>query len=554
MTRPTITDLFCGAGGSGLGAHAAGFEMKIAANHWQQAIDTHSANFPDTEHDCADISQVNPRRYPATDVLWASPECTNHSQAKGKARSLQQPDLFGDVLPDEAAERSRATMWDVPRFAEAMLTRGHPYKAIVVENVVEAAKWLMWDAWLHAMTSLGYEHQLVFLNSMHAQAIAAPRAPQSRDRLYIVFHRKGQPRPDVEPRPVAWCEPCQETVAAVQSWKRPEKRWGRYRSQYVYRCPNHQCRFSVVEPYALPAASAIDWTMPGLRIGDRTKPLSVKTIARIEAGLRKYGDRALTFEARGNTFARLGADGRPVYARAWPVDQPTATLTTTETRALVVPVEGREGKQARSTDEPMRTMTARAETALVVPTGGTWREGAISAAEPFAAVTTRETDALVVPYYGSSQSASSADEPIGTLTTKDRYGVAFIAELRGGGSKHRDVAEPLATVTASGNHHMLVRHNSSKGAGGEMCTPVSEPARTITTKGHQSLVSVERQVEDCTFRMLEPHEIQAAMAFGTEYRVLGNRREKVRQLGNGVTPPAAEFLLRAVAASLDGAT
>lgn len=37
-------------------------------------------------------------------------------------------------LPDDAAVRSRATMWDVVRFAEH-----HLYRAIVVENVVEAA-------------------------------------------------------------------------------------------------------------------------------------------------------------------------------------------------------------------------------------------------------------------------------------------------------------------------------------------------------------------------------------------------------------------------------
>lgn len=83
---PTITDLFCGAGGSGLGAAAAGYRLVMAANHWQLAIETHAANFPDADHDCADISQVDPRRYAATDVLWASPECTNHSQAKGKRR------------------------------------------------------------------------------------------------------------------------------------------------------------------------------------------------------------------------------------------------------------------------------------------------------------------------------------------------------------------------------------------------------------------------------------------------------------------------------------
>lgn len=38
-----------------------------------------------------------------------------------------------------------------------------------------------------------------------------------------------------------------------------------------------------------------------------------------------------------------------------------------------------------------------------------------------------------------------------------------------------------------------------------------------------------------------------------DYTVLGNRREKVRQLGNGVTPPAAEWLIRAVLDSLGGA-
>ena len=516
----TLTDLFCGAGGSAQGAHAVpGIELRLAANHWQLAVDSHAENFPDADHLVADISQVDPRRIPRTDLLWASPECTNHSQAKGVKRHAQ-PDLFGETLPTEAAERSRATMWDVPRFAER-----HAYRAIVVENVVDAAKWVMWDAWLMAMTSLGYTHQLVSLNSMHAPAAIAPRAPQSRDRLYIVFSRDGDPRPDVTPRPLAHCTSCDSEVPAVQVFK-PGRRVGRYRQQYVYRCPRTACRGALVEPYALPAASAIDWTMPGQRIGDRVKPLSEKTLARIEAGLARYAGRPLTFEARGNTFVRTGNDGRPVYARAWPVDQPTATLTTSETRALVVPVEGRDGKQAQHAAEPMRTMTTRAETALVVP------------------------------YYGSQREAVPAGRPMPTMGTVDTAGIAFIAELRGGGSTHRDVREPLATLTASGTHHMLVRHNSSRGDGGEMCTSATEPARTVTTAGHQSIVGWPAPtpvVDDCTFRMLEPHEIQAAMAFHGDYRVLGNRRERVRQLGNAVTPPAAEFLLTGITAALDGA-
>ena len=531
----TITDLFCGAGGSGLGAAAAGYRLVMAANHWQQAILTHAANFPDAEHDCADVSQVDPRRYPTTDVLWASPECTNHSQAKARKRGSEgQPDLFGETLPDEAAERSRATIWDVPRFTER-----HAYRAVVVENVVEAARWVLFPAWLHAMECLGYQHRIVSLNSMHAPAIQAPRAPQSRDRMYVVFWRHGQAPPDVAPRPLAWCDKCEVEVAAIQAWKNG-RTVGRYRQQYVYVCE----RGHVVEPDAMPAAAAIDWTLPGTRIGDRVKPLSGKTMARIEAGLRRFGPHA---------HLTVSRSGRP---RPIGLAQQFATVVADgSNHALVVPVEGRDGKQAQFVSAPMRTQTARAETALVVPYYGA-ADSARPAAVPLGALTTRDRYALVVPSGGTwNETAYPADEQaLRTQTAREHQAVVFIAQLKGTQSRPWSVTEPLSTVAASGNHHMLVRHNGDSGAEpGWQCTRASEPMRTLTTGGHQSLVSVAEQVNDATFRMLEPHEIQAAMAFTTAYRVLGNRRERVRQLGNGVTPPAAEFLLRAIACSLDGA-
>lgn len=59
----TVTDLFCGAGGSSTGAAAAGAEIVMAANHWSTAIDVPQPNHPNARHDCADISQVDPRRY-----------------------------------------------------------------------------------------------------------------------------------------------------------------------------------------------------------------------------------------------------------------------------------------------------------------------------------------------------------------------------------------------------------------------------------------------------------------------------------------------------------
>lgn len=512
----TVTDLFCGAGGSGLGATAVdGVELVMAANHWKLAVDTHQANFPQADHDCADISQAEPRRYRRTTLLWASPECTNHSNAKGKKRN-GQPTLFD--RPDPSAVRSRATMWDVPRFAEV-----HRYDAVIVENVVEAAQWEMFPAWLMAMDCLGYAHNIVWLNSMHAPAITAPRAPQSRDRMYVCFWRKGNRAPNLDVRPPAWCVGCDREVAAVQVFKPrtkawPLARWGKYRAQYLYRCPSPRCH-AVVEPDAVPAAQVIDWSDPGVVIGERVNakgrpdPLEPATIARIEAGLRRYAGPQLV--PAGGTWNDTAA----------PVTDPFRARTTRETEGLLVPVEGRDGVNARPAEAPMRTQSARHETALVVP------------------------------YYSNGQ-ARPADRSLPTMGTVETAGLAFITELRGGGSTVRPVAEPLAAVCAGGNHHMLVRQNTPRGNPGQMCTPATQPMRALTTAGHQSLVGWSHtppKVEDCTFRMLHVAEIQAAMAFRNDYVILGSaKRDRVRQLGNAVTPPAAEFLIRAVVASLTG--
>lgn len=70
----TVTDLFCGAGGSSSGLVEAGYRVVIAANHWKLAIDSHQVNHPETDHSQADISQVNPAYFPRTHVLWGSPE------------------------------------------------------------------------------------------------------------------------------------------------------------------------------------------------------------------------------------------------------------------------------------------------------------------------------------------------------------------------------------------------------------------------------------------------------------------------------------------------
>ncbi|MFS0832026.1 DNA cytosine methyltransferase [Arthrobacter sp. 1P04PC] len=515
----TATDMFCGAGGSSTGAlEVPGVTIKTAMNHWARAIETHNANHPETDHVCADIQITDPRYIATSDILWASPECTNHSVAKGKKRITNQADLFGDSIADEAADRSRATMWDVPRFAE-----WHKYKLIITENVVDAAKWVMFDAWLMAMDALGYHHHIVYMNSMHAQLGGLP-APQSRDRMYVMFWLKGNPKPNFDLlMPLAHCATCDETVRCVQSWKNPNYRWGRYKAQYVYRCPNTKCRNAIIEPGWLPAASAIDWKLRGQRIGDRTRPLVPKTMARIAAGLKRYHGKAVSIDAvRGAEIIN------PVHS------EPFQTQTTSYTRSLLVPVEGRDGKVAQLPSDPMRTQTTRNETGLLAlplimrnnSSRGSGAEMSKPATEPMGTITTAGHQSLIAPpgshmlmeYYGNGQMHPTS-KAIPTITTHDRF--AMITTLRGTNAP-KDVGQPLDTFAANGLHHGLA----------EWKVP---------------------DIDDCEFRMLEPHEIKAGMAFPKEYIMLGNKREQVKMAGNAVTPPAARDLVACMAETLVGA-
>jgi DNA (cytosine-5)-methyltransferase 1 len=388
----TFTDIFCGAGGSSIGLASAGMELKLAANHWDRAIETHAANFRDAEHVCADVNNYDMRRLPRTDVLWASPICTEASPAGGQTgkRSTAATEL-GSVA-QEGFERTRATFWDVIRATEV-----HRYSAVLIENVPDVAtRWELFDHWVRGMELLGYAVQFVSASSAHIGDASNPHAPQWRDRLYLVFTRNGVRLPDVEPRPVAWCTSCTVDVAAVQRWKRTGRRIGKYRRQYAYVCPNGECR-QPVEPYILPAAAAINWTDLGERIGDRVKPLAPNTVRRIQAGLEMFAGRqvmvTLTHGANGTGRAL------PIHGAA----MPTRTAKIGEGIA----------------SHPM-----------LVPAGGTWNDAAASVLDPMRTRTAREAEALVVPR-------------------------PFIATLRNHAIGH-SIDQPFRTMAAGGHHHALV--------------------------------------------------------------------------------------------------
>jgi DNA (cytosine-5)-methyltransferase 1 len=551
---------FCGAGGDTIGiADIPGTVVRVAANHDPDSIATHEENFPDALHKLGDIRKLDLRGMPPVELFVATPECPAWGHAQGVEQTFaKQATLFelgDDDDPDDgSAGRSRALVWNVLHYLDAMRLRGHTVLAGFMENVPDICKWMHFQAFRNEFHKRGYKTRVIALNSMHAHGPRSPLAPQSRDRFYLAFwHEKlgRDPNWDKWLRPLAWCESCEEQVAAMQVFKKPGGFMGNYRQQYVYRCPKVSCRGHLVEPGALPAMAVLDLDNPGTRLGDKKHrqfknkktgevtwgPLAPKTMARLEAGLIRHAQ-PITLAVAGHTFERHPG------VRTWPVSDPLTTQTTTASTAMACPP-------------------------LLVPSGGTWNDTATPATDPMRTRTTRECEGVAFP--------------------------PFMVPLRSGRNRSMAITGQMATIVTNGGGHilavpggaMVMRNNLGMA---EMCTPVDEALRTLTTKGHQSLVTwpakilvpyngtgVARSITDpmgalpthdryalatgqlpfdldeVWYRMLTVPEIHMGMAFRPDYVILGkNNAVKIRQLGNAVTPPAAEVIGSALVEAITG--
>lgn len=522
----------------------------MAVNHWKLAVETHNTNFPDTDHDCADISATDPRRYPSTDLLIASPECTTHSPAGGSRRSTPQRDLFFAQKEDPSVVRSRATMFDVIRFAEY-----HRYRAIIVENVFEVTRWELFGDWLQMLGHLGYDTRVVCLNSMFAHP-----TPQSRDRIYVVAWRRGERAPDLDVRPAAYCLTCERNVEARQAWKRA-RTIGKYRQQYDYTCP--ACR-GTVSPYYFAALNAIDFNLAAERIGDRKRPLRPRTMERVRFGLEKYGRRPIIVRTNMTT------DSGRVRGMLDPHLAQTASWLDSIVSPPAFMVNGHLSRRVYGVEQPLGTQSAsREHDALVVAPflvetaySQDPETRARGLERPMPAQSGQQSAALVSPFLlvnRTNVNARGVDDAIPTVATGGHMGIvqgAALLSLRDANAMHvGELTEPTMTQAGSPQSALISRAPFIVSYyGTNQASPLDQALPTLTVIDRHQLISpgAELLVEDCYFRMLQPHEIGAAMAFPGEYTVLGTKRDRVKQYGNAVTPPAMELLMRRVIAAITG--
>ena len=164
-------DIFSGLGGSSYGAAAAGATIVGGIDAWDLAVQVFADNFPSARVSAGSVEKQEPRRIVEQvgriDLLLASPECTNHSCARGaRPRS----------------DRSRDLAFEVVRYARAIAPRW-----IVIENVIQMRSWSRYREFLAALGGAGYRL------AEHVLDAADHGAPQRRRRLFLLCDREAEP-------------------------------------------------------------------------------------------------------------------------------------------------------------------------------------------------------------------------------------------------------------------------------------------------------------------------------------------------------------------------
>lgn len=172
-------DIFCGAGCGSVGASAAGIRMVGAIDMCPTATTTYAANFPNAHVVTSPLEDVAVGDFMdavgKVDIMLASPECKNHTCAKGGAPR------------DEA---SRATAMHVVEYAHRLKPRW-----LVLENVIYMRPWSRYKELKGALRDEGY-----FLRE-HILDASDFGVAQKRRRLFVVGDRENDPPPTLRKRP-----------------------------------------------------------------------------------------------------------------------------------------------------------------------------------------------------------------------------------------------------------------------------------------------------------------------------------------------------------------
>lgn len=513
--REIFVDNFAGGGGASTGIEMAiGRNVDIAINHDPDAIAMHKANHPDSKHYCEDVWEVDPieacNGHPVA-LAWFSPDCKHFSRAKG-----------GKPVDNHI----RGLAWVSIKWA--LLVRP---RVIMLENVPEIQTWCPLDAENKPIkerigeTFRGFISILsTGLSKYHPAFIECCNAigidPNSEygDRLSKGLGYK------IEYKVLSSCDygaPTSRTrfyMVARSDGK-----------EIVFPVKTHGPKDSkeVIEGKLLPyrtAAECIDWSIPAKSIFERDKPLAENTLKRIAKGIKKF-----VIDNPNPFIINYKFENAPEDS-----GKPLSTITSVNSHYVVVPSLIQYHSETSDSEvrgqeltEPLMTIDTSPRYALSV--------------------------ANIMKRYGGLDEVEAqpdADNGHGNDNLVTAHILTFRNDMDG-----QAMDEPLTTVACSGAHHAEVQAFLVKYFQNGAAKPVDEPLDTVTTRDRFALVTIHGEeyiISDIKMRMLQPRELFNAQGFPEEYIIdkdyAGNTYAKSKQVarcGNAVTPPVATALVKA---------
>jgi DNA (cytosine-5)-methyltransferase 1 len=585
-----VADLLCGAGGSSTGCARAlaelGLKMElVCVNHWPVALDTHSKNHPEARHYCQDIATVRPHLIVPEgylDLLMASPTCTHHSVARGgKPTSDQQ----------------RSDPWHIVTWLTELRV-----KRMIIENVWEFTGWGPVDArtgrpiqsrkgeyfraWIDTIRRLGYDPEWRKLN-------AADFGDATTRQRFILMARSDK-------RSVSWPIPTHRKKIADELLLFPSmKPWRPARDIIDWNIKGNSIfnrkkplapktlarimvgavKFGWPEPFLVilrnhMAGQSVDGPVPtiaanGNHIG-LAQPVIIATAHGNEAHERDPNNRRVkspdeplgAIHASGGNFAvaePIIVNGRKGNKAKGVSIDPVPTLDTKGGVWLAEPfmLSTQNSGAPRSAEEPLSTITTGgagvekrqgcARPMLVEPFilnrhgEGYGETRAHSLEEPTPTANCRGAGYLIEPFVLSRQGEGaprSIEEPTPSQVAKHSHVLISPYYGTGSGETCNSAEEPLPTVTSKARFGMVVPITHADGSN-RARNADTDPLPTLTTanRGEQALIE-GTATYDILFRMLEPHELAAAMGFDSEeatYEFAGTKTEKIKQIGNAVS-------------------
>lgn len=513
-TKPLIIDCFAGGGGASVGIEMAlGRPVDIAINHDPAAILMHRTNHPDTVHLTEDIFKVELPRYTKgrhVALMWASPDCTSHSKAKGG-----RPRKSGlRILP-----------WAVYKHAKAILP-----DVIIMENVEEIKQWGPLDEQGYPIKERRGEEYQRFISKMQClgydfdsrELVAADYgAPTTRKRWYAVFRRDG--------RPIVWPQPTHN-----RDGSNGLKKW-------------------------VAVSTALNFTDLGKSIFGRKRSLAENTMKRIARGLQKF-----VFENPEPFIVQVNHSGDTFRGQS--IHEPMPTITQKHGFGKVTPVimpymfrnnTGAPGSDAR---EPMLTITTGGHHGVISPFVIQYHSETKNVEvrgqpvnEPLRTIDTSnrygEVMAFLMKYYKTC-TGQSMSEPIHTITTSPgHFGQVSILTVKLEDLLQAGISEEVVQKCTWVSEFIIEYYGTGTGQ------TVTSPLHTVVTKDRFALITVlgnEYVILDIFLRMLTAEELKLAQGFPEDYiidRDFNWKRypvsERVKRIGNSVVPVMAEALVKA---------